>query len=310
MANRLIVGCGYVGMLVASKWLSQGDSVFAVTRSLARVNELTKKGIQPLVWNWLDEVLPSTDILLQTTFGAERPSNFATILISVSHASQTNVPHHESHTRGLNHLECLLKSIGCGDRGNQGTIPTQWIYISTTGVYGHASAGSWVDEDSEVCPERPSSIAAWEGEQWMATHVAEGNRVTLRCAGIYGPDRVPKWQSIRDQIPLQVDPESYLNLIHVNDLAAIISAVSSSRMQYGLYCVSDGQPVRRQDYYRFISELRNWPLPVFETRNPQETTSSRSEGSKRVRNHRIKSELAMPFEFPSYRIGLNSLFGK
>ena len=56
-------------------------------------------------------------------------------------------------------------------------------------------------------------------------------RVTLRPAGIYGPDRVPRWEAIRDETPLQVDPESYLNLIHVDDLAETIRAVSSTEMQ-------------------------------------------------------------------------------
>ena len=73
--------------------------------------------------------------------------------------------------------------------------------------------------------------------------------------------------------------------------------------------VSDGQPVIRREYYEFISQLGNWPRPVFETleSNSTSNTTSRSDGNKRISNDRIQLELSYPFLFPSYREGLRSL---
>ena len=304
MAARLIVGCGYVGIRVASKWLQNGDSVFAITRSTARAAELSQLGIQPIIWDWLQGGPVVLDELFQN---AAYPFDlFDSILIAVSHAAHPEVPHQETHSRGLSHLNELLKGK---DWNNMLGEQTKWVYLSTTGVFGAATPGDWVDEESNVLPERPGSIAAWGGEQWLASLIPSEQRVTLRPVGIYGPDRVPRWQSIRDQVPLQVDPESYLNLIHVDDLATAIVSVARTEMKSTLYCVSDGEPVRRRDYYEFIAELGGWPKPVFEAVKQKEygAASLRSDGNKRVRNHRIQSELAIAWQFPSYREGLRSL---
>jgi nucleoside-diphosphate-sugar epimerase len=291
-------------MRVASRWLRQGDCVFAITRSTARVNELRQSGIEPIVWDWLSGELPAAN-LGPTVFERESPA-LSTILIAVSHSPQLGLPPIETHARGLNHLASLLETTpGWELKRTQ----TKWIYLSTTGVFGPTPPEGWVDENSPVSPERPGSIAAWAGEQWIASHVSEDMRVTLRPAGIYGPDRVPRWEAIRDQTPLQVDPESYLNLIHIDDLAETIRAVSSTNMRSSLYCVSDGTPVRRREYYAYIARLGNWPNPIFESPNPHGTgrVGSRSDGNKKIRNHRIQAELEVRYAYPSYREGLKSL---
>ena len=305
MARRLIVGCGYLGMRVARGWLNQGDSVHATTRSETRASELSEIGVKPIVWDWIDGGLTPSKV----PAWLETDAQFATILIAVSHSPQAGLPPLETHARGLNHLFSLLKKVGAMDMGR---IQTQWIYTSTTGVFAPSNSGEWVDEESAVCPERPGSIAALAAERWLASNVTSDMRVVLRPAGIYGPGRVPRWQSIRDKTPLHVDPESYLNLIHIDDLTAIVLAISSSKMRSSLYCLSDGHPVRRRDYYEYISEIGNWPLPVFETldRNSFESMRFRGDGSKRVKNDRIQSELGVRFTYPNYRIGLDSLFGE
>ncbi len=287
-------------MRVARGWLNQGDWVYATTRSGKRASELSEIGVKPIVWDWIDGGLyPSI----------APDAKFGTILIAVSHSPQAGLPPLETHTLGLNHLLRLLKKTGAMDAGE---TQTQWIYTSTTGVFAPTNSGEWVDEESAVCPERPGSIAALAAEQWLASNVTSDMRVVLRPAGIYGPGRVPRWQSIRDQIPLQSDPESYLNLIHIDDLTAILLAVSASKMQSTLYCVSDGQPVQKMDYYEYISKIGNWPPPIFETLEYASLgpMRSRGDGSKRVKNIRIQSELGVRLVYPNYREGLKSLLGE
>ena len=55
--KRLVVGCGYLGFRVAKRWLANGDSVFAVTRSETRAVALETEGISPIVG---DVTLPSS----------------------------------------------------------------------------------------------------------------------------------------------------------------------------------------------------------------------------------------------------------
>ncbi len=277
--------------------------MFAITRSVSHAQELNRLGIRPIVWNWLEGGLPEENGAWQS-LREDSATTLATILIAVSHAPVPAIPSQETHTRGLDNLVRLLDRIGAE------SSQAKWIYLSTTGVFGPTPPGDWVDEKSPVAPDRPGAIAAWAAEQWIAHHLSADRRVVLRPVGIYGPTRVPNWQAIRDRVPLQADPESYLNLIHVDDLAACIQAVSTSApMQSDLYCVSDGNSVLRKDYYRAISEMGNWPLPVFESvpTHRKDGRSSRSDGNKRVRNSRLQTELAIPFQFPSYKEGLKSL---
>jgi len=300
----MVVGCGYVGVRVASRWLNRGDVVFAITRTRDRASELSRLGIRPIIWDWLSCETPVRDGNFESLSDISTPE-FATILVAVSHSPQIDLPPTETHSRGLNHLENLLAAVGRWERNRS---KSKWIYLSTTGVFAPSLPGAWLDEDSPVFPERPGSVAALAGENWIAEHIPAGQYVILRPVGIYGPDRVPRWQSIRDQVPLQVDPESYLNLIHVDDLASTVAAVADQAMQSLLYCVSDGTPVRRREYYEYISTMGNWPGPLFEDRD-RTTASSRlrSDGNKRIRNQRIQSELAVSLAYPSYREGLKTL---
>jgi nucleoside-diphosphate-sugar epimerase len=313
MSIRLIVGCGYVGLRVAKNWLGSEtpcaptQTVFAITRTPRRVPELEAVGIRPIVWDWLDttrSIAPQVnwELFQQLATSSETHDQLSrTILVSVSHSAQPGIPASETHTRGLDHL--------LSQTNTQFFDRFQWIYLSTTGVYGDTESGAWVDEHIVPIPNRPGSIAAYSAEQWLQKNIVHEHRVVLRPAGIYGPERVPRWQSIQDQVPLEADPNSYLNLIHVDDLAAIIDKVANRKMQHSVYCVSDCEPSLRKDYYNFIAALGNWPAPVFQPAKPVSSTiRSRSDGNKRISNQRILKELQYAFLYPTYREGLQSLF--
>ena len=302
----MIAGCGYVGKRVANRWLQGGDTVFALTRSISRAAELEEQGIQPIVWDWLVGGPPDDAKRWRGFVDLVRDARMSSLLVAVSHAPQPGVPHDETHVCGLKNLSEILKSGGLLDSERD---RLRWIYLSTTGVFGNGGDGQWLDETTPENPERPGSIAAWCAEQWLMANSLPGQFVVLRPSGIYGPDRVPRWESIRDRVPLQVDPQSFLNLIHVDDLSRIIESVSNRTMTSTLYCVSDCEPVRRQAYYEFISKLGGWPDAVFERPvvEANRPNPSRSDGNKRVRNQRILNELSFAFQFPSYREGLVSL---
>ena len=324
---RLIVGCGYVGTRVAARWLANGDRVLAITRTEERAAELRVAGIEPIVWNWLSRELR-----------AELPPvPLATILIAVSHSPPPGQLPETAHAVGLENLWCWMRSqeVAVSPNGSARAEP-RWVYLSTTGVFaptGSVNHGAeWVDESSAVGPVRPGSIAALGGEDWINKSLSAEDRVILRPAGIYGPDRVPRWQAIRDQKPLEVDPASYLNLIHVDDLVTAILAVADHAAPSALYCVSDGNSPTRREYYEWISQWMGLPLPVFAEGGelpsrelPTETTTgepmigmqdrvskknrpvSRSDSNKRVSNRKLVAELNLQFQYPTFRQGLQSL---
>jgi nucleoside-diphosphate-sugar epimerase len=293
MPNRLVVGCGYVGLPVAKRWVEQGDRVFAITRRADFGRELESLGIHPLIWDWYSPWPLESDLI--DIVGGQ----LSTILISVSHAQVPNRPPERTHVDGLDQLLAALAPAADSSK---------WVYLSTTGVFGSGSSGDWLDETSLVSPLRPGSIAADQGERWIREHINEENRLILRPSGIYGPLRVPNWRAIRDGNPLAMHPDSFVNLIHVADLVDVILELSSKRPQFDLYCVSDGMPPTRQEYYSYVAKLGKYREPIFA---PESSSAmSRSDSNKRISSKRLLQELQRPLSFPTYREGLESLLAE
>jgi nucleoside-diphosphate-sugar epimerase len=288
--TRIIFGCGYVGQRVAELWRQEGQRVLAVTRSNQRAKELEKLGVEPIVWDWLESpsILPRLD-----SHGSPLP--LATVLVAVTHAAP-------SHALGLSHAAAWINPQGSSHH-------PRWIYLSTTGVFATPATAEasarWVDENSSVGPTRAGSANALQAEQWIEHSGFE--HVILRPAGIYGPGRIPNIQPIRDGQPLQVDPDSYLNLIHVDDLAQVIASVSQGPLRHSLYCVSDGNSAKRRDYYAFIAQKLNLPVPQYSECSPLENIGRRGQANKQVSNRRLMEDYSIRLEYPDYRSGLSSL---
>lgn len=246
-------------------WLAKGDSVYAITRSANRVEELKRLGIQPVVWDWYRPSVSDNLLVLP---------KIDSVVVCVSHAPVEGIAPEKTHTLGLDNL--LQHWLHNAEYG----FPKCWCYVSTTGVYAPRDDGGWVDEESKVLPLRPGSIAAKAAEQWFESEIfsrvqssASNSNLLhgciLRAAGIYGPGRIPRLDLLRNNEPIAIDPESYLNLIHVVDLAGIVVAACDGPTDYQVYNVADGDPVRRGDYYDFIARQIGSLPPRFEFANQQ-----------------------------------------
>lgn len=290
MANCLIVGCGYVGKQVAKEWLQNGHQVYALTRSPDKVESFASDGIVPVNADWYDTARLASQVMSLPPID--------NVLISVSHAPVDGLSSEQTHVAGLTNLLPFVSSV------------RRLVYVSTTGVYAHRDDGGWVDETSHVLPTRPGSIAAVAAERWLQDHFAPSAYVILRAAGIYGPGRVPRLDSLRKNEPISIDPESYLNLIHLDDLAGVIALTSQHLFPANLYNVCDGQPVLRKDYYEFICNKISAPPPVFSTKSMSGeplTIRTRGDGSKRIDNSLLVKDTHYAFRFPDFRSGLSPL---
>jgi nucleoside-diphosphate-sugar epimerase len=179
------------------------------------------------------------------------------------------------------------------------------LYISSTGVYSQ-TGDDWVDEQSPCEPVREGGKAALAAERVLQDHASSSRGVVLRLAGIYGPGRIPYLDKMRQGESIPAPQQGYLNLIHVDDAAAIVLAAFDRARPPAIYCVSDGQPVQRGEYYREVARRVRAPDPQFET-DPQTPASSRSSSSKRVSNKRLVEQLGVSLGFPSYREGLAAI---
>jgi nucleoside-diphosphate-sugar epimerase len=141
------------------------------------------------------------------------------------------------------------------------------ILSSSTGVWGDEGGGV-VDESTPPNPSREAGRVLVEAESLLAAHPA-GPGTALRFAGLYGPGRLPRVADLKAGLPIAADPDSWLNLIHVDDAAAVVCTVADAASPRGLYVVADGHPVRRRDWYGTLAKLTGSPEPRWDTAAPR-----------------------------------------
>jgi len=110
------------------------------------------------------------------------------------------------------------------------------VVLGSTSAYDagitHDYPPPWIDETAPLDLEKPRV----QGEEFLR---AECGAIVLRVAGIYGPDRHPYEWIKNGRVGLS---DKYVNLIHVEDLAAICLAALAHGVSGTVYNVSDGMP--------------------------------------------------------------------
>jgi nucleoside-diphosphate-sugar epimerase len=285
---KLIFGYGYLGERVAERWLAEGHEVAVVTRSASRAEQLRQRSYHAIV----------ADVTHGSTLSALPIAD--TVLFAIGFDRQGDNSIMDVYEGGVrNALEALSPETG------------SFIYISSTGVYGPAG-GEWVDERTPTDPQRDGGRASLAAEQSIASHPLAARSVVLRLAGIYGPGRVPFLNDLRGGLPIAAPGEGFLNLIHVDDAASVVLAASSAMTTSAdgkpqLFCVSDGHPVKRHEFYREVARLTASPEPRFVAPEPTSARAERSRGNRRVRNDKMLSELKTALSYPDYRVGLAAI---
>lgn len=284
--RRLIVGCGYLGARVAQLWQDAGDEVHVVTRSAVRAAEFNDRGL----------IAHHADV---TGGNSIAPLPLCeTVVFSVGYERGSSLLIEEVYPQGLaNTLAALPVDTG------------RLVYISSTGVYGPADTGM-VNEATVPSPRRAGGRASLAAEQILADHFLGERSLVLRLAGIYGPGRVPYLAALRAGEPLAVPSDGWLNLIHVDDAAAVVVAADHFGATHGIrrgpevFCVTDGHPVVRRSYYCEVARLIGTAEPTFAPANNSSPAALRSRSSKRIDNSKMRRLLHVSLKYPTYHEGL------
>jgi nucleoside-diphosphate-sugar epimerase len=277
--SKLILGCGYLGRVLARQWLAAGQTVYGTTRSPARAAELDRLGVRPVLW---DVTRPETDAHLPAA---------RTVVWCVAPGRGDDDPSAVA-VAGLDRLlEHWAPAAG----------PAVWLHVGSTSVYGQTD-GSWVDEGDRAEPLTAAGRRALEAEQVLVAaargRLAGLRWVTLRFAGLYGPGRIIGEKAMRAGEPLIGNPETWLNLVHVEDGAAAVRAADRLDDASPVVNVCDDEPLRRRDYYQLAANTLGLPPPRFAA------PAGGPEPDRRVRNSLLKEGLGVTLNFPSVRQGL------
>jgi nucleoside-diphosphate-sugar epimerase len=272
---KLIIGCGYLGSRVAALWLAQGHRVRALTRG--RVEELRGMGVEPVV----GDVRELLDLLTL------EPAD--TVLYAVTPDRRHGATAEAVWVEGLVNLISAMREWPTAPR---------LVFISSTSVYGQ-TGGEEVDEAAPTCPADDSGRVLARAEALLLAKWWP-EAVVLRFAGIYGPGRLIRGQSLLKGESIPAEPDSWLNLIHVADGAAAVVAAAERGRPGGVYNIADDHPVPRRDFYARLAELIGAPPPRF----VPPVVSDRV--NRRVGNRKMREELRVVPRYPGYAEGLRA----
>ena len=188
----------------------------------------------------------------------------------------------------------------------------EWIgYLSTTGVYGDYK-GEWVDESTPPKPTGERALGRQKAEaQWLefgaSIHVPAH---VFRLAGIYGPGRNAIRQLKEGKARPIYKPGQVFSRIHVADIASILMASMKKPQAGNIYNVCDDLPAASHEVIQYAAELLHLPAPElipFEQANLSDMGREFYESSRRVKNDKIKQQLAVALAYPTYREGLRAM---
>lgn len=190
----------------------------------------------------------------------------------------------------------------------------RWVvYLSSSSVYGD-HGGAWVSEDDELKATHDVGCRRIRAEQqWRDWHTGASHvsLIICRLAGIYGEGRSALESLKQGRARRIVKKGQWFGRIHVEDAASIIAAAITA-MPTGctIYNVCDDEPAPPQDVVTYAAQLLTMTPPPLEdiaTARLSPMMASFYEGSKRLRNSKIKKNLGVSLRYPTYKDGLTAL---
>jgi len=284
MPKMFIFGFGYTAQFLAKKLAQLNFQITGTTR------DKTKLGYQ-------DEGAGRVIMVNFTEADVERELQSAThVLVSTPPSGPLGDP------VLINFMPLIKKYIP----------QMQWLgYLSSTGVYGDHQ-GDWVDESSASLNLGQQAQFRLNAEQaWLS--LAKEYQLPLhifRIAGIYGPQRNALTRMSHGKTQTIYKKNHFFSRIHVDDMVSTLIASIQTPNPLSIYNLADDEPAPSYAVDEYAASLLGVPLPQrvpFEQATLSPMANEFYTHHRRVSNAKIKRELLVKLQYPTYREGLKQL---
>ncbi len=204
----------------------------------------------------------------------------------------------------------LIEALSGGAMVAQG-LPSRFVYVSTTGVYGDCQ-GALIDEDRPVNPTTDRARRRVDAEQqllaWGQRH---GVAVSiLRVPGIYAADRLPV-ERVRRGTPVLADIDDvFTNHIQADDLANIVCAALERGEAGEIYNTIDDSELKMGEWFDLIADRAGLARPRRISRQAAASGAispallSFMSESRRIGNAKMKRALGIVLRYPTVYDGV------
>jgi nucleoside-diphosphate-sugar epimerase len=160
--------------------------------------------------------------------------------------------------------------------------PRRIVVLGSTSTYEVSDCSTeypppWIDESAPIDMSKPRV----QGEEYLRQH---HGAIVLRVAGIYGPGRNPLEWIKSGRVG---SSRKYVNLIHVEDLAAICLLALEKGKPGEAYNVSDGTPRTWKDICETAQQ--RWGVTAAAIKKDHLL-------GKRISNAKVRAELSYQFQ--------------
>ena len=167
-----------------------------------------------------------------------------------------------------------------------GALPRRMVVLGSTSSYEVSDCSTeypppWIDESALIDLTKPRV----QGEEYLRQH---HGAIVLRVAGIYGPGRNPLGWIRQGRVGLS---RKYVNLIHVEDLAAICLLALDKGKPGEAYNVSDGQPHTWNEIC--ATAQQRWAVT-----SAAATVKEAPSSGKRISNAKLRAEIGYALRHP------------
>ena len=263
MKKAAIMGCGWLGKVLAQSLIAKGHHVRGSVTTEAHLEVLSNMGIEPFLIKLDNETI--TGNLNDFLEGVN------TLVIAFPPGRRKN-PDANYASRIKLLVEALAKHPSC-----------KLLLLGSIGVFG--AAQGVVNEKSTPTPDGINGQQLLDAEKSIKN--AANPATIVRLGGLVGGDRHPAKQ-LAGKINIPA-PQAPTNLVHRKDVVRFLMAIiEEGHWGKTLHCVSPNHQ-SRIDFYTEASKRLNLPLPSF-----AKTASKRN---KKV----MDSRSAALFDF-SYRL--------
>ena len=281
---NIIIGCGYIGQLLAGVLLKKNIPVTGIVNTEASRAACQRKNIPCEILD-LDKTLADTDLTEHHVIYLAPPPGSGKIDSRMSHFLQAIEQH----------------------------PPQRFVLIATTGVYGNCD-GAWINETAALNPIADRAYRRADAER-QAQQYCEKHRiplVILRVAGIYGPGKIPLARIKSAQPIVNQQDSPFTNRIHAHDLVTVCEKALLSSDIAGIYNVTDGHPGTMYEYFIGVAAAMQLPAPP--AISLEDARHQLSEGmlsymaeSRRIDNKKLLNDFELVLKYPRLQDGLKHL---